>query len=269
MTTLAHDFIAHILREHFQTEASDAGLRSPDLLGTGGGSPDPEARISQRKIDRQELHRRVRHALQQLDPNSARLLELAYGCPLRDREEGIPSRARKHGRVEEPGWRFRFRAAFGSAECLIALQSPSARRYFEAHLAELSRFAAAELAPLPDRVEATRASAIRVEVRDAGRSRLLPTIHPNAVAAAERAAKEAERGMVEWLLSVATQNQRDRFLAEARELLAGAESDFARAYQSLPIKSRSQPPRKRESRSGRERARVLAFHSVDGQKIGR
>lgn len=100
------DAIALTLRDHFLTEASDAGLRSIDLSGSGvRGSAAPDtAAVARAAMNRQDDHRRVREALRRIGKPHADVLSLAYGTPLRDRDMDDGRRGRAL-RQNERDWR--------------------------------------------------------------------------------------------------------------------------------------------------------------------
>ncbi len=118
-----------ILRDHFDFEASDAGLRSLDLAGVGGGSRSPDASAVAR-ADRGKArgHARVRETLKRLQPRHVELLSLAYGVRLRDRdtEDG---KYRKAVRRNERGWRVRLAELYGASGAVV-LASPLARKLY-------------------------------------------------------------------------------------------------------------------------------------------
>ncbi len=130
------DPIARVLRDHYETEAADAGLRSIDLSGCGGGrsaaSPDTAA-VS--RVLRQAEHRRVRDALSTLDKAHQDALALAYGVSLREHDPHDEKRAkkRKDAPRDERGWRIRLRARLpllGSCAAVVML-APTVLRSFE------------------------------------------------------------------------------------------------------------------------------------------
>lgn len=120
------DAVAAVLRDHYQTEEADAGLRSLDLSAVGGGASVPGT-LSDRRLDRlarQEEHRRARAALTAIGARRAALLALAYGAGLRDRDAAEPGRVRAP--QGERNWRVRLREIFGVPESAIVLASPLA-----------------------------------------------------------------------------------------------------------------------------------------------
>jgi hypothetical protein len=68
------------------TEASDAGLRSPNLEGSPRTSSPDSAAIARVYSDRQGTHRCIRKAFQQIGPEHTNVLSLAYGVTFRDRD---------------------------------------------------------------------------------------------------------------------------------------------------------------------------------------
>lgn len=94
------------------TEASDAGLRSPDLKGTGRGSSSPDtAAVARADSGRQEKHRRVRAAFALLSSEHVNVLSLAYGCTFRNREIDDGNK-RKAPRKEDRNWRVLLRETY-------------------------------------------------------------------------------------------------------------------------------------------------------------
>lgn len=116
-----NDSIARVLREHFDTEASDAGLRSPDWKSAGIRiASTPDAAMTARRILRQDEHRRVREALAKISPEHREALELAYGVTFRARDVDDGS-GRRALRTEERNWRVRLREIYDFPECAIVL----------------------------------------------------------------------------------------------------------------------------------------------------
>jgi hypothetical protein len=107
------DATALILRDHFQTEASDAGLRSMDLSGSGvRGSAAPDtAAVARASMNRQEDHRRAREALRRIGKPHADVLALAYGTELRDRDMDDGRRGKAPKRTDRD-WRVVLRETF-------------------------------------------------------------------------------------------------------------------------------------------------------------
>ena len=139
MTTGSRTFAASILRIHFDTEASDAGLRSLDLgsAGSSGSRSFDASAVARydRKRDGGIDHRRVRETLKSLSAKHVELLSLAYGSRLRSRdvEDGKKRRAVPQN---ERNWRVRLVELYGP-EGLIALASPLAQKLFAEHVQEL------------------------------------------------------------------------------------------------------------------------------------
>ncbi len=112
-----NDAIAVLLQTHFLTEASDAGLRSPDLKGTGKGSSSPDtAAVARVDSGRQDKHRRVRAAFAKLSPEHVNVLSLAYGCTFRSRDidDGNNRRAPRKG---DRNWRVLLRESYSLGDC--------------------------------------------------------------------------------------------------------------------------------------------------------
>jgi hypothetical protein len=141
MTTGSRTFAASILRDHFDTEASDAGLRSADLASAGGGGwrsfdASAVARFDRSKaralFGHEHNHRRVRETLKRLQPKHVELLSLAYETRLRSRdiEDGKKRRA---VRQVERNWRVRLAELYGQ-EGMIVLASPLASKLFAEHV---------------------------------------------------------------------------------------------------------------------------------------
>lgn len=108
----ANDPIAALLRTHFQTEESDAGLRSPSLESSprSGSSPDA-AFVSRVASGRHDRHVRCREALSKLIPEDRTVLALAYGLHLRSREIDDES-GRKAPKKDNRNWRVVLRDAY-------------------------------------------------------------------------------------------------------------------------------------------------------------
>lgn len=132
MTRALRPIAAAILRTHFDTEASDAGLRSLDLASTGGrGSRSYDTAAVARadrskKRDDDNNHQRINESLRRLLPRHDVILSLAYGVRLRSRdtEDGKKRRA---VRSDERNWRVRLAELYGE-EGAAALASPLAKR---------------------------------------------------------------------------------------------------------------------------------------------
>lgn len=106
------DAIAVLLRDHFATEAADAGLRSPNLKGTGTGSSSPDtAAVARVDSDRQDKHRRIRDAFRLISLECANVLSLAYGCTFRSRDIDDVS-GRKAPRKADRNWRVLLREVY-------------------------------------------------------------------------------------------------------------------------------------------------------------
>lgn len=129
MKTAIRERAESILRDHFDFEASDAGLRSLDLAGVGGGSSSPDASaVARAARGKARGHARVRETLKRLAPKHVELLSLAYGVRLRtrDTEDG---KHRKAARQSERGWRVRLAEIYG-ADGAVVLASPLAQRLY-------------------------------------------------------------------------------------------------------------------------------------------
>lgn len=106
------DAVAILLRNHFMTEASDAGLRSPSLEGSPRSNSSPDAAfVARADSGRQEKHRAIRTAFSKLSKRHVDVLSLAYGCVFREREIDDGSR-RKAPRKEERNWRALLRETY-------------------------------------------------------------------------------------------------------------------------------------------------------------
>lgn len=109
----SNDPIAVLLRGHFQTEESDAGLRSPNLEGNSKTCSSPDAafvaRVDSKRHDR---HSRCRAALSKLAPEERIVLTLAYGLHLRSREID-DANGRKAPKKGERNWRVVLRETYG------------------------------------------------------------------------------------------------------------------------------------------------------------
>jgi hypothetical protein len=127
---------ATILRDHFDTEASDAGLRSLDLAGTGGrGSRSFDASAVARadRTKAKEIgaslgsgytHARVRTALKKLSPEHVEILSLTYGLRFRTRD----TEDSKHRRAlpqHERNWRVRLAEIYGQDGPMVLASSVS------------------------------------------------------------------------------------------------------------------------------------------------
>jgi len=128
MTRALRPIAAAILRTHYDTEASDAGLRSLDLAsakGQGSRSYDAAA-VARADRNNSRTHQRVNETLRSLSPTHAEILSLAYGVRLRSRdtEDGKKRRA---VRSDERNWRVRLAELYGQ-EGAAVLASPLAKR---------------------------------------------------------------------------------------------------------------------------------------------
>lgn len=135
MTRALRPIAAAILRTHYDTEASDAGLRSLDLASAGGqGSRSYDAAAvgrydrsnARRKFGDDNTHQRINETLRSLSPSHVEILSLAYGVRLRSRdtEDGKKRRA---VRSDERNWRVRLAELYGQ-EGAAVLASPLAKR---------------------------------------------------------------------------------------------------------------------------------------------
>lgn len=128
------DAVAAVLRDHFQTEETDAGLRSLDLSAVGGNGTPSRGTLSDRRLDRlgdrQDGHRRARQALAVIGRDLAEVLALAHGTTLRERDAGEGRRAAAR---EERNWRVRLREIYGCAESAIVVASPKAQELYAEH----------------------------------------------------------------------------------------------------------------------------------------
>jgi hypothetical protein len=125
-----NDRIANILRDHFQSEESDAGLRSPNLEGSPRASSSPDAAVIARMSSgRQDRHARARAALSELDPSERNVLSLAYGIVFRSRDID-DTNGRKAPRKVDRNWRILLRETYrdlGDAVAVV-MASPFAIR---------------------------------------------------------------------------------------------------------------------------------------------
>jgi hypothetical protein len=135
--TLIRTAATNILRNHFDTEASDAGLRSLDLASTGakGSSSYDSSAVARADRGHGNDHRRVRASLKRLHAKHVEVLSLAYGTRLRTRDVE-DSKKRKALPQHERNWRVRLAELYG-ADGLIALASPLARKLFTEHMGAL------------------------------------------------------------------------------------------------------------------------------------
>ncbi len=135
MTRALRPIAAAILRTHFDTEASDAGLRSLDLASAGGqGSRSYDAAAVARadrtkaraKFGDDNAHQRINETLRSISPSHAEILSLAYGVRLRSRDTE-DSKRRRAVRSDERNWRVRLAELYGQ-EGAAVLASPLVKR---------------------------------------------------------------------------------------------------------------------------------------------
>jgi hypothetical protein len=108
-----NDPIAVLLRDHFQTEESDAGLRSPSLEGNPKTYSTPDsAFVARVDSGRHGKHKRCRAALAKLSEEDRLVLTLAYGLHLRSREID-DANGRKAPKKGERNWRVVLRETYG------------------------------------------------------------------------------------------------------------------------------------------------------------
>lgn len=251
--TQDHALLATLLRIYFDTEASHAGLRSPDLARAGGRSattPDAAAvaRVARgAPVD----HRRIRQALQALDPRHAEVLSLAFGVTLRNRDVDDTSR-RKAIRTPERSWRVQLAELYG-VEGAVVLASPKARRLFEEHLRGLGEAAVEALPALEERVEQGRPTD-----PDAPLCTVLPAEARDPLATYEH---ERAGGLIAWLIGPGKAHLHAIAL-DAKKIRAAVLDAFATAYGATA------KPKKRARDTSKTRARILAFHAEHGQEIG-
>lgn len=237
MNAAKREAAASILRQHFATEASDAGLRSLDLSAAGGSGARSYDAVAVARAERSRgTHRRVREALKRLSPAQVEILLLAYGCRLRNRdiEDG---KSRKALRQAERNWRVRFAEVYG-AEGASVLASPLAHRRFREHVEELQ-----------DRT---------LEKPENDSSKAIAQ-HATAVEAA--LAKALAGGLIAWLLD-AGRSYAAPILADTAKCRDAALDAFAEAY-GVRVDI---APRTRSSE--KTRARILASSAIHGHEIG-
>jgi hypothetical protein len=112
-----NDAIAVLLQTHFMTEASDAGLRSPDLKGTARGSSSPDtAAVARVDSGRHEKHHRIRDALSKLPRDHVDVLSLAYGCTFRSRDIDDGNK-RRAPQKKDRNWRVLLRESYSLGDC--------------------------------------------------------------------------------------------------------------------------------------------------------
>lgn len=132
MTRALRPIAAAILRTHFDTEASDAGLKSLDLASTGGQGSRSYDMAAVARADRSKkrgndnTHQRINESLRRLSPSHVEILSLAYGVRLRSRDTE-DSKKRRAVRSDERNWRVRLAELYG-AEGAAAMASPRAKR---------------------------------------------------------------------------------------------------------------------------------------------
>jgi hypothetical protein len=261
MSTRAHVRTAatNILRNHFDTEASDAGLRSLDLASTGAkcSSSYDSSAVARAERGHGRDHQRVRASLKRLSPKHVEIITLAYGERLRTRdiEDGKHRRA---VRQNERNWRVRLAELYG-ADGLIALVSPLAQRLFRDHVEVLEAHA-------EDQYEGPAIHPACIDMQSAedvfakGRNAVLSAPTSYAVQVASEA---AAGGLVAWLLN-RDSKQTAQIAEDARRSLNEALDAFAEAHGITPAE-----PASRRRSSERTRTRILALHPEHGQVIGR
>ncbi len=132
MTRALRPVAAAILRTHFDTEASDAGLKSLDLASTGGQGSRSYDMAAVARADRSKkrgdnnTHQRINESLRSLSPQHIKIISLAYGVRLRSRDTE-DSKKRRAVRSDERNWRVRLAELYG-AEGAAAMASPLAKR---------------------------------------------------------------------------------------------------------------------------------------------
>lgn len=120
-----NDPIAVLLRDHFQTEESDAGLRSPSLEGAPKGSSSPDtAAVTRASSGRQDKHRRCRAALSLLDQSERTVLSLAYGMSIRSRDID-DHHGRKAPKKIDRNWRVLLRETFRDLGAAVGIVQAS------------------------------------------------------------------------------------------------------------------------------------------------
>lgn len=217
------------MRNHFDTEASDAGLRSLDLASTGGGSGSRSYdKSAVARADRavfckmfgdENTHRHVRETLKKLDSRHVELLSLAYEhrLRLRDIED---SKKRKALPQHERNWRVRLAELYGQDGAII-LASPVAKELFAKHVGELRE-------------------------------------------ASTDGARATDGGLIAWLIGPGSVYV-TTIDADARKRLNAALDAFA-AEHGIADRHDTQTPRHRSSE--KTRARILASFPENGHEIG-
>lgn len=234
-TAILRETSAELLRWHFGSEASHAGLRGTDHAAAGpctSTTPDAAAvaRVDRSRGD-QAHHQRVREGLRELDPAHAEILACAYGVTLRNRDldDDAAGRRRRALPSTERSWRVRLVELYGRQGAPAVLASPLAKQLYAEHVAGL-----------------------REGAETSGEAR-------------DRLTQAEQEGLIGWLLGEG-RGRHAKIAADAKAHLERALDAFIGAYQ---------PPRgsaaaKRRSRdTGKTRARVLAFHADHGQEIRR
>lgn len=269
--TLIRTAATNILRNHFDTEASDAGLRSLDLASTGAKGSSSYDSSAVARADRSKFrgdentHRRVRETLKRLAPKHVEILSLAYGNRLRTRdiEDGKKRRA---VRQVERNWRVRLAELYG-AEGLFVLASPLAQKLFSEHVQALRSRAETSLPELDERLATMRSQNRFDEVMESAEELLTrargAVLSHESQAALGDASRASEGGIVAWLLD-AGRTHTARIDADARRCLNEALDAFAEAHGITPPE-----PAPRHRSSERTRTRILANHHEHGQEIGR
>lgn len=119
------DGIAVLLREHFQTEESDAGLRSSGWESNPKTTSSPDsAAVARSSSGRHEMHARVRAALSMLDASERNVLALAYGVVFRSRDVDDKG-GRKVPRKADRNWRVRLRETYRDLGDVVAVAMAS------------------------------------------------------------------------------------------------------------------------------------------------
>lgn len=278
---LARVAATNILRNHFDTEASDAGLRSLDLESTGARSSasyDASAvartdrALAREKINDKNTHERVRRTLKRLHPKHAEMLSLAYAVRLRTRDTE-DSKKRKALPQHERNWRVRLAELYGSGGAIV-LASPLAQELFLKHVRELRNSADASMPNVFDRLTPMFSHDEHIDVDLSGgeleesadsllaraaRKLVLSAESRDAISMAEHA---VEGGIIAWLLD-ADAKLTARIEADARQQLNEALDAFADAH---GITQETPAPRHRSSE--RTRTRILASHAEHGHEIG-
>jgi len=256
----------NILRNHFDTEASDAGLRSLDLASTGASGSRSYDSSAVNRVDKSKAramfgddnsHRRVRETLKRMLPAHVEIITLAYQDRLRTRdiEDG---KHRKALRQSERGWRVRLAELYGQ-EGMVALASPLAQRLFRDHV-ELLEAHAEDQYEGPNVYPSCFDMQSAEDVFAKGRNAVLSPATSHAIQAASEA---ATGGIVAWLLN-RDAKQTAAIAEDAREQLNAALDSFVELHGITP-----QPAEPRRRSSEKTRARILASHAENGQVIGR